>query len=330
MSVVFTDEIMRFHSGPNGSMEHPGRLFTNWSNAVRVNSATFDSYLRYVYLVHSVFYLQSLFERCKNTGIFRWGCIYCSYINTYGDTCEMCFSRKTDSRWEYLEMIRGDTTYINFFTPEALKAAVVSACELAISLAQERIRSGFAIIRPPGHHASRDIGQGFCLLNNTAIAAEAALQNGTSQIFIFDWDLHHGNGLQDQFYARKDVFYCSMHAEGIYPHTGRSDEYGIGEGFGYNLNLPLPKGMTDETYFEIFILKVIPALREYNPDLVLIAAGFDGLASDPMGIFSLTPELYPRMINEITKVCPRIGLILEGGYDPAGIEKSIRLCLQVL
>ena len=327
--LAFTHSDMLLHSGPSGSFESPERLHY-FRKLTEVKTSSYPLYEHFVKLVHSTQYLDVLAERFRNIGRFRWGCTACSFINTEGDICQMCQSSKPSIQWEYLNMIDGDTTYINQYTPQALMAAVVSACELSTRIARNKIKNGFALVRPPGHHATKDTGQGFCLLNNTAIAAEAALAAGASRIFIFDWDLHHGNGIQDHFYSRKDVFYCSMHGEGIYPRSGNKDEIGAEAGLGYTLNIPLPKGTGNRSYLSSFRKEVVPVLKSFNPDLILVAAGFDGLESDPMNFFKLTPEVYASILEMMKAICPKIGLILEGGYDVEMIPVCVERCLSAL
>lgn len=320
---IFTHQSMKSHCGHNGSFEIPSRLGTQ----IYKDSSLSNNYRSAMEKVHSPEYLQLLQNRCKQIGSIKWGCNVCSFINNVEDNvCSICYNHRELPDWEYLEMVDGDTTFINKHSFDAIVAAVTCACDLSTSIAKNIIPHGFALIRPPGHHACKDIGKGFCLVNNTAIAAEAALEAGVSKVFIFDWDLHHGDGIQDHFYQRSDVFYCSIHAEGIYPHTGRREE----KGNGYNLNIPLQKGITDDEYLSVVKREVIPAIKDYNPDIILIAAGFDGLATDPIKTFQLTPQVYGDIINAIKQINNKIGLILEGGYDPIGIEQCVNSCMKAL
>ena len=328
-NIIFTHEIMKLHNGPNGTLEAPNRLGFRFNH--NSNLSNFSSYVESVWKVHDWEYVRDLNDRCERIGKDKWGCTSCSFINdTSSKVCDVCLSHKPESSWEYLDMINGDTTYVNRHSMESVLAAVTCACNLSTGIVTGSIPHGFALVRPPGHHASKDTGKGFCLLNNTAIAAEAALNAGASRVFIFDWDLHHGDGIQDHFYSRSDVFYCSIHAEGIYPHTGKSSQIGTDNGSGFTLNIPLPKGVSDDEYFNHFLERVIPSMKSFNPDIILIAAGFDGLATDPINIFQLTPNVYPRLLHSIKSVTPKIGLILEGGYDPNGIQSCVDLCIEAL
>ena len=325
--ILFTHENMKLHDGPNGSFEIGDRLGSKYVH----NSSLEKLYSRAMCKVHSHKYLNYLQLRCEQIGKQKWGCTSCSFVNDKSrPMCEMCFSHKPIKQWEYLGMVDGDTTYVNQHSMKSIDAAVTCACDLSTGIVTGKIPYGFALVRPPGHHASKDTGRGFCLVNNTAIAAEAALESGASRVFIFDWDLHHGDGIQDHFYDRSDVFYCSMHADGIYPHTGKIDETGNGDGKGFTLNVPLPKGIDNATYLKKFQDIVLPAIQQFNPDIILIAAGFDGLATDPINIFKLTPAVYSDIIHDIQTITSKIGLILEGGYDTGGIQTCVDICIDSL
>jgi len=328
-NILLTNEKMMLHNGPNGSFETPLRLGSKYTSCSC--SRNYKSYSDVIRKVHSEQYLNELRSRCEQIGKIKWGCTICSFVNDSSlNSCEICGSNKPNDNWEYLGMIDGDTTYINQHSLQSVFAAVTCACDLSTGIVKGKIPFGFALVRPPGHHASKDTGKGFCLVNNTAIAAEAALDAGASRVFIFDWDLHHGDGIQEHFYHRNDVFYCSMHADGIYPHTGKFNEIGTDNGTGYTLNIPLIKGTTNENYLSKFREYVVPAIKSFNPDIILIAAGFDGLSTDPINMFALTPSIYGQIILDIKSINSRIGLILEGGYDPEGIQTSVDICINAL
>lgn len=326
---ILTHKDMLLHTGPITSFECPERLVSGAMEVTDIDPERYVSYVPFVEMVHQKKYIKYITDRCRNVGKKRWGCPICTFLNKKSP-CEMCGNLKPENNWDYLQMVDGDTTFINQNTWKALKAAVVSVCELSTKIAKSEIQTGWALIRPPGHHATASIGQGFCLLNNVAIAAEAALAAGAKKIFIFDWDLHHGNGIQDHFYSRNDVYYCSMHGENIYPHSGHPEEIGVGKGLNYNLNIPLPKGTGDDEYMINFRDLVLPELIRYQPDMILIAAGFDGLESDPMNFLALTPVVYQKILICMKDVCAKIGLILEGGYNIGEIRKCIELCMTCL
>jgi len=186
--------------------------------------------------------------------------------------------------------------------------------------AVERALSGehcFALIRPPGHHAEHNRAMGFCLLNNAAVAAAAALKNA-DRIAIVDWDYHHGNGTQHTFYSSNRVLYCSAHHGGAFPYTGALQETGMGEGEGYTINAPLSANATIADYYPVFSEVFIPAILRFEPDALMISAGQDILFDDPLGMMDIRPgdfEVLAGMLAHSTGV--GLALVLEGGYGPS-------------
>lgn len=221
----------------------------------------------------------------------------------------------------------GDT----YTTTESWKLAVQSAGG-AVSVASYVWRSantqpggirtrGFALTRPPGHHATPERGMGFCLLNNVALAAEHLLsEEGASRLAIIDLDLHHGNGTQDVFWRRDDVFYISTHQSPLYPGTGYIHETGEGRGEGYTANFPLPPATGDEGFQSIMQSCILPLLDRYHPEMILVSFGFDTHWRDPLGHLQLSAAGYGELIHNLCdwadqNCSGRIGLFLEGGYD---------------
>jgi len=186
------------------------------------------------------------------------------------------------------------------------------------------IDNGFALVRPPGHHAERDRSMGFCLFNNVAVAAHHALrQHGLERIMIVDWDLHHGNGTQFSFYNSSQVLYLSTHQYPYYPGSGALQEVGTGEGEGFTVNVPLPGGCGDMEYASIFNDIIIPVGRLYQPELILVSAGFDIYHGDPLGSMSVGPAGFAYMtrclVDLAAEVCGgKILVTLEGGYNLKG------------
>ncbi|MDO9541307.1 MAG: SUMF1/EgtB/PvdO family nonheme iron enzyme, partial [Kiritimatiellia bacterium] len=199
-----------------------------------------------------------------------------------------------------------------------------------------RINNAFCAVRPPGHHASKNKAMGFCLFNNIAIATRyLQKQYKLKKILIVDWDVHHGNGTQDAFYDDPTVFYFSVHQHPFYPGSGKSEEQGTGKGYGYTLNAPLPAGSGDETYLKIFQGILKPKIIEFQPDFILISAGFDAHKDDPLGGMQLTPEGFAQMtaiLKELAEnICNgRMVSVLEGGYDLEGLSMSVSAHIAVL
>lgn len=204
------------------------------------------------------------------------------------------------------------------------------------AMMQKRVDNVFAAIRPPGHHASRDRGGGFCLLNNVAIAAKYAQQRyGVKRIFILDWDVHHGNGLQSIFYDDPSVLYFSIHQDEIYPRTGLADECGEGQGEGFTVNVPIPRQSGDAGYCYILSKLVTPILKAYKPDIILIAAGFDSHFYDPLGSLEVTTQGYTRMTSILQNLASQIcggclAAFLEGGYDLGSVGYSVAAMLSTM
>jgi acetoin utilization deacetylase AcuC-like enzyme len=204
----------------------------------------------------------------------------------------------------------------------ALLAAGAARAAIDAVMARQ-VHRAFCAVRPPGHHAEHDAAMGFCLLNNIAIAANYARRHyGLRRLLIFDWDVHHGNGTQHAFEADADVFFCSIHQDPrtLYPGTGYTTETGVGPGEGTTLNLPMPAGSSDDDYRQALQAHFLPAAEAFEPQLVLLSAGFDGHVDDPLASIRLTDEglaWMGRMICELADrfASGRLVSILEGGYN---------------
>lgn len=192
-----------------------------------------------------------------------------------------------------------------------------------------KINNAFALVRPPGHHAESNRPMGFCFFNNIAISAEYLRRLlGIKKLMIIDWDLHHGNGTQKAFYSSREVLYVSLHQSPLFPGTGSASEIGEKEGVGFNLNLPLSAGKTDEDYLAIFQKVISPVARAYQPEFILVSAGFDILKGDPLGRMELTPagcaDLSNLIIELAEDLCSgRLLYFLEGGYNLKGLQEGV-------
>jgi acetoin utilization deacetylase AcuC-like enzyme len=189
--------------------------------------------------------------------------------------------------------------------------------------------------RPPGHHATRQRGMGFCLINSIAVAASHAVARGTSRVAIVDWDVHHGNGTQEIFYETDRVLFCSVHQSPLYPMTGYVSEKGIGAGWGFTLNVPLPPGEGDDSYLRVFDEIILPRVREFKPELVLVSAGFDAHEADPLASMRVTEAGFRAMAERTIAASEetaegRLVAFLEGGYDPMALAQSVAEMVKAL
>jgi len=194
----------------------------------------------------------------------------------------------------------------------------------------------FAMVRPPGHHALADRAGGFCIFNNLGVTARYAInQFGFRRILIIDWDVHHGNGIQDLFYREKKVLYFSTHDMLLYPYTGNLEETGKGRGQGYTINIPLPRDLNDADLLHLYRGILTPLVQRYVPDLILIVAGFDAHHEDPIGRMKITESAFAdltRLLLNLRNMAdnPPILFALEGGYSNRGLANSVRSVLNIL
>lgn len=201
---------------------------------------------------------------------------------------------------------------------KALELLMTGECETA-----------FALVRPPGHHALPDRAAGFCIFNNLAVTARQALNRfGLERILIVDWDVHHGNGIQHIFYGEREVLYFSTHYLSTFPQTGDWKETGAGAGLGYTVNIPLPKDTDDDDILHCYRDVLGPVFRRYEPQLVLVAAGFDAHRDDPLGRLALTAKSFgwlTRLVRGLADAAgrPPVLFALEGGYDLKGLADSV-------
>ncbi len=236
----------------------------------------------------------------------------------------------------YLDYLRGLSVagqgYLSLDT--ALNRSSWEAASLASGAACSAVESAlsgeaaFAIVRPPGHHAGRATGMGFCLLNHAAVAAEHARSRGVGRVAILDWDVHHGNGTQDIFYDDGQVLYLSAHQSPFYPGTGGAHEVGERQGRGFTVNVPLPAGSGEDAYAAAFAGVFLPVLREFGPGLILVSAGYDAHAADPLGGMALESASYGRFAASLAALARGIGaaplaLVMEGGYNLRALTEGV-------
>ena len=311
MIQIFTDPRCLVHTAPRGYPERPERLSgivghlrdRGWTFADGASGGDARSNAREAVLaLHDEAYV-SRFERAVRRG---------------------------DSLLDSADNPLSDGTW------ESAWGAVETALAAADWVAGGEGRRAFAAVRPPGHHAERAIAMGFCFFNNAAVAAEhLRLRHGVERVAIFDFDVHHGNGTQHLFEARADVFYASTHQYPFYPGTGAAGETGVGEGEGATLNVPLPAGTGDEGYAEAIQDKVLPALRSFAPDVLVLSAGFDAWANDPLGGMRVSEEGFRSWGDWLRtladEVCGgRVLAVLEGGYDLGSLPRLVEAHLEGL
>ena len=217
----------------------------------------------------------------------------------------------------------------------ALKAAGAPLA-LAEAVIAQRISNGFALVRPPGHHAEHELALGFCLFNNVAVLARYLQhRHGVDKVLILDWDVHHGNGTQHTFEEDPSVMYVSLHQYPFYPGTGAASETGTGRGAGTTLNCPMGAGSTDQDYDRAFTQRILPALDAFRPEFVIISAGFDAHRDDPLGQIRLSTEFFGWMTERLMETADRhaggrIVSVLEGGYNLQMLPRCVAEHLRVL
>jgi acetoin utilization deacetylase AcuC-like enzyme len=222
---------------------------------------------------------------------------------------------------------------------DSYQAALLSAgagLEAVDKILEGTVNNAFCAVRPPGHHAEQNKAMGFCLFNNVGVIARYAQDvKKLEKVFIFDWDVHHGNGTQHSFYKDSSIYYSSIHQYPFYPGTGGVDETGTRDGLGSNLNLPMRAYSCDADYINTIEHKLIPVIQKFNPDLIIISAGFDAHENDPLAQINLSTECYGKMTQKLMEIANdvcngRILSMLEGGYDYSALADSVQLHVETL
>ncbi len=226
-------------------------------------------------------------------------------------------------------------THVDGATYRAARHASGAATAMVRALIAGEARVAFAALRPSGHHAERARAMGFCLFNNIAVAAQFAIDKlDVRRVFILDWDVHHGNGTAEMFRRRDDVLFASIHQANIFPHSGLLSDAGSDAGLGYTINLPVPAGCDGELWVALLEHVIIPAARAFDPELVLISAGFDAHRADPLGGCRLESSDFARMARHVRDLAQRadapIGVVLEGGYHPPALAECVIATLRAL
>ena len=304
VGILYTPRYLEHETGP-GHAESPQRLTAVWDHLQETGFLTRLKRLipvahkeSWIETIHTHQYIQRVRKSCENSARFL-------------DTPDTGIGPKSF---------------------EIACLAVDGALTLVDAVMQGKIASGFGLLRPPGHHAEPGLALGFCLFNNVAIAARyAQKQHGLKRVAILDWDVHHGNGTQHAFEEDSTVFYASTHQWPLYPGTGLREE----QGDGNILNVPLLPGAGDEEIVRAFQEEIIPALDRFQPELVLISAGFDAHRNDPLAYLQVTEDGYRRMTELVLKAAERhsagrIVSVLEGGYHLPSLARSVKAHLEAL
>ena len=257
------------------------------------------------------------------------------------DEIALCHDRR------YIEIARKDvlggmddlSTGDTAICPESFQVALAATGAVLNGVDEVmagRVSNAFCAVRPPGHHARPAQGMGFCLFNNIAVGARHAQQkHGAARVLIVDWDVHHGNGTQDIFYEDGSVFFFSTHQSPWYPFTGHSDETGSGKGKGATMNCPFPAGAGIKEIGAAFRERLVPAMAQFKPDLVMISAGFDSREGDPLGHFTLRDRDFVALTSIIRDIATahcqgRVVSVLEGGYNLHGLASAVTAHVEAL
>jgi acetoin utilization deacetylase AcuC-like enzyme len=257
-------------------------------------------------------------------------------------TKEELYSVHSKEYIDYLFSLQNTQTYLDyetFFSEQSLEGILRAAgicLELIEYIVHGKERKGFALIRPPGHHAGYGRARGYCVINNIAAGVQKALQLNLRRVAIIDWDAHHGNGTQELFEETDKVFFIDIHQENLFPlESGGAHETGMYAGKGFTLNIPIPPGGRGDHYLHIMDTVIYPALKSYNPQLLCVSCGFDAAADDLEGGMALEPQDFGAMTQKICAwadiFCEgNVFMVLEGGYRIESVSAALGECIAVL
>jgi acetoin utilization deacetylase AcuC-like enzyme len=289
--------------------------------------------------------LLDIIDTLKNNPDFKYELIWPKVRKALNSEIALAHTDK------YIQLVENEIKKLNSETPTFLSTGDTIISPISLDVAQMsvgaslvgideimngNVKAAFSFNRPPGHHATEDRGMGFCIYNHAAIAAKYLQKKySLSRILIIDFDVHHGNGTQDIFYDDPSVFYFSIHQHPFYPGSGRPTEIGMGDGEGFTLNIDLPEGSGNEQFIKGFSEQLVPKMNEFQPEFILISAGFDAHDNDLLGKLSYTPEGYSQVaqiINSIYKNSNAKGIMymLEGGYVPENIDNASQAIIKRL
>jgi acetoin utilization deacetylase AcuC-like enzyme len=272
--------------------------------------------------------LLDLMERYSRAGLFRVEPRPATFDEIVSNHDRRYVEEVRATAGEPYVFFDGDTQAYSESYETALLAAG-GVLELLDQIMAGNADNGFAMVRPPGHHAEADRAMGFCFFNNIAIGARyLTSKHGVQRVLIVDWDVHHGNGTQRSFYASKSVLYASLHQYPHYPGTGAVNEVGVADGLGHTVNIPFPGGYGDAEYTAAFQRIIVPIARQFAPQFVLVSAGFDGHARDPLSQMRLSNEGFAAMARSLLAVAReyasgRFAVVLEGGYALDALQESV-------
>lgn len=349
VTIYSNRDLINLHDAHNGSLENSDRIekiLNNLSNNGIFKKCVWDEfYYKFLFETHKdnplLIYLldynissPSIWSRLFGfipKGMHRANCNACTTeINTSESiVCQICKTEFDPEKFYiYANSIdknipESDTTIITHNTIESVKISIGCVLTMIEDLLQKRTKYGFSIVRPPGHHANSSMSGGFCIVNNVAISANYAKYLGLNKIFIFDWDVHHGNGTEDIFKSDPNVVYASIHTAESYPKTGLYTYDNI-------LNICVEKNIDDDAYYKMFTQHILREFILYQPQLLLISAGFDAIESDPMKIMKLSNTIYNQILIDFMQYNIPIGLVLEGGYDIDSLPNVVNNCINTL